>query len=100
MPGMETRAPERTETSSGLWASPNFSPTALLDEGEGGLDLVLELGGVVAVIVVEGGADLGGDGEAGGHRQVDAGHLGQVGALAAEEVAHLGPALVMPAPKL
>ena len=27
MPGIEARAPERTETSSGLLASPNLAPT-------------------------------------------------------------------------
>ena len=26
MPGMDARAPERTETSRGLWRSPNFLP--------------------------------------------------------------------------
>jgi hypothetical protein len=27
MPGMETRAPERTDTSSGFFGSPNLAPT-------------------------------------------------------------------------
>jgi hypothetical protein len=31
MPGIETRAPERTETSSGSAGSPNFLPTACFD---------------------------------------------------------------------
>ena len=38
------------------------------------------------------GAGLGGDGEALGHRQADVGHLGQVGALAAQQLAHVGVA--------
>jgi hypothetical protein len=45
--------------------------------------------GVLVVI----GADRGGDGEAGRHRQAEIGHLGQARALAAEEVAHVGAAL-------
>ena len=28
MPGIDARAPERTETSSGFLASPNFAPTS------------------------------------------------------------------------
>jgi hypothetical protein len=28
MPGIEARAPERTEISSGFFASPNFAPTS------------------------------------------------------------------------
>jgi hypothetical protein len=46
MPGIEARAPERTDTSSGRWSSPN--------------------------------------------RQAEIAHLGEVGALAAKEVAHVG----------
>ena len=51
---------------------------------------VLRIGLAVGVIV---GADLGGDGEAGRHRQAEIGHLGKARALAAEQVAHLGRAL-------
>ena len=42
---------------------------------------------------VEVGADLGGDGEAGRHRQAEIGHFGEVRALAAEQIAHVGLAL-------
>ena len=42
--------------------------------------------GVVVIAVV--GADVRGDGEAGRHRQTDAGHFRKVGAFAAEHVAH------------
>ena len=28
MPGIDARAPERTDTSSGFFASPNFAPTS------------------------------------------------------------------------
>ena len=39
-------------------------------------------------IFVKIGADIGGDSKTGGHRQTDAGHFGQVGALSAEERFH------------
>ena len=95
MPGIETRAPERTETSSGLRLSPKRRPTALLDAAEGRAHLLGQVGRILPVVVVEGGADLGGDGEARRHRQADRGHLGEVGALAAEQVAHLRAAFVV-----
>ena len=47
---------------------------------------------LLAVGVIER-ADVGGDGEAGRHRQAQIGHLGQPRALAAEQVAHAGLAL-------
>ncbi len=92
MPGIEARAPERTETSSGLPASPKRRADALLRRLERGFDLGLQIGRIGLAVGVEVGADLGGDGEAGRHRQAEIAHLGQVGALAAEEVLHLGPA--------
>ena len=71
MPGIDSAAPERTETSSGLAGSPNFLPTsvsiclrAASTCGHG------RLGELLAVLVV-GGADLGGDGEAGGDGDAD-----------------------------
>ena len=64
----------------------------LLGLAQGVLDLGLQLGRVLVVVVVVVGADLGGEGEAGRHGQADVGHLGEVGALAAEEVLHVGPA--------
>ena len=66
----------------------------VLDGGEGGLDLVIEFAGVFVAVVVEGGADLGGDGEARRDREADGGHFGQVGALATEEVLHVGAAVI------
>ena len=38
-------------------------------------------------------ADLGGDGQAGRHRQAQIAHLRQVGALATQQIAHLGFAI-------
>ena len=47
-------------------------------------DLVIDLAAVLIVL----GAGFGGDGEALGNGQTDVAHLGQVGALAAEQLAH------------
>ena len=57
------------------------------DLGERRLDLAPELRRIALAVPVEVGADLGGDGEAGRHRQAEIGHLGEVRALAAEEIA-------------
>src|SRR5262249_17271933 len=51
--------------------------------------LALQLGRVSVVVGVVVGADLGGEGEAGRDGQADVGHLGEVGALAAEEFLHV-----------
>ena len=78
----------------GLVDVAKFEADMLLDGGQGGADLLLQPVGVFLAVVVEGGADLGRDGEARGDRQADGGHLGEVGALATEEVAHVGAAIV------
>ena len=89
MPGIEARAPERTDSSSGSAASPKRLAHLLLDEGHAlqhlGLDQLQH--GVLALFG-EHGAGLGADGEAGRHGDAQAAHLGQVGALAAEQVLH------------
>ena len=59
------------------------------------VDLPAQVVRVFALVLVERGADLGGEREAWRDRQADAGHLGQVGALAAEQVAHVRAALVV-----
>ena len=53
------------------------------------LDAVIDLLPVLVVL----GARLGGDGKALGHGQADVGHFGQIGALSAQELAHVGVAL-------
>ena len=93
MPGIEARAPERTETSSGRSGSPKPRADRLLDAGQRVGDLRLQIGRVGLAVGVETGADLGRDREARRHRQAEIAHLGQVGALAAEQVAHLGAPL-------
>ena len=51
------------------------------------LDLRLQFRRIGFVVRVEIGADRGRDGEAGRHRQAEIGHFGEVGALAAEQIA-------------
>ena len=93
MPGIENFAPERTETSSGLSVDPSVAPAAFssffrcsaISRSIGGRNLLLFL--VVDV------ADLGGDREAGRHRQARVGHLGEAGAFAAEQVLHVAVAV-------
>ena len=86
MPGIDSAAPERTETSSGSAGSPNFLPpnaastflTASSICGNRGF------GDLLALLVV-GGADFGRDGEARRDGDADQAHLGEVGPLAAEQ---------------
>ena len=59
----------------------------LADMVERLLDLRLQCRRIGFVVRVEIGADRGRDGEAGRHRQAEIGHFGEVGALAAEQVA-------------
>ena len=95
MPGIETRAPERTETSSGCALSPKRRPTAFSIRARAASTWAFRSSGYLPVVVVERGADLGRDGEARRDRQADRGHFGQVGALAAEQVLHIRPAFVV-----
>ncbi len=67
----------------------------VLDAGQRLGHLAVELARIFPAVVVERGADLGRDGEPGGDRQADRGHLRQVGALAAQQVAHVGATLVV-----
>jgi len=53
-----------------------------------GLDLVVDLAAVLIIL----GAGFGGDGEALRYGQTDVGHFSQVGALAAQQLTHLGVA--------
>ena len=48
MPGMETAAPERTETSSGLGPSPNFLPVTFSSLAMFASTSLVEPGGVLA----------------------------------------------------
>ena len=88
MPGIESRAPERTETSSGFFRSPNFLPVCCSSEAIAALHLLAQRRRIRPLVGVVVGADLGGDREPGRHRQPDAAHLGEVRALAAEQRLH------------
>ena len=88
MPGIESRAPERTDTSSGSFRSPNFFFVWLLDGRDASLHLTLQRGGIGALVIVVIRAHLGRDREPGRHGQPDAAHLGEVCPLAAEQRLH------------
>ena len=70
-----------------------FRAHRLLGLAERLVDLPLHLGRILVVVGDVGVANLGGECEAGGDGQPDIGHLGEVGALAAEQILHVGPAL-------
>ena len=83
MPGIDTGAPERTE----------FIARQALNVSHGALHVVFDSGhnGLAPLSVVEA-AHVGGDGEARRHRHSNQVHLGQIGALAAKQVTHVGAA--------
>ena len=96
IPGIDSRAPERTETSSGSSASPSRLParsSSARSASASSLGEPVGLGAVVAHVLH---ARLRGDGEAGRHalRAEHARHLRDVRALAAEQLAHVAAALV------
>ena len=93
MPGIEARAPERTETSSGLAAIAEPMASLPAHARQRRIDLLGKVGGIGFVVLVEIGADFGRDGEAGRHRQAERRHLRQIGALAAEQILHLAAAI-------
>ena len=71
----------------------------LADMVERLLDLRLQCGGIGFVVRIEIGADRGRNGEARRHRQAEIGHFGEVGALAAQQVAQARFALCLAVPK-
>ncbi len=88
IPGIENFAPERTLTSSGSFASPSVRPIFFSSFVTCFADLVGQPAGPAAVHVRT--ARIGGDGEPGRHRQPQhRGHLGEVGALAPQQILHV-----------
>jgi hypothetical protein len=85
IPGIENFAPDRTDTSSGSSGSPSVFPWGDLQRREMLGDLRVQSGGNRPRGQVRP-ARLGGDGEPRRHRQPQPDHLGQVRALAAEQV--------------
>ena len=61
----------------------------LADRRQRLVDLAGEFGRIGAPVGVKVGADFGGDGEAGGDRQAERSHLGEIAALAAQQIAHV-----------
>ena len=93
MPGMEARAPERTETSRGLSLIAKLLANLLFQllqvYKDVSHDILIDLAAIGVVL----GAGLGGNGKSGGHGHAGIGHLGQVGALAAQQLTHVLVAL-------
>ena len=99
MPGMERAEPERTLTSSGSLASPSFLPVSFFEAREVLGDFRAQLVRILLVVLEIVIAGFRGDREAGGNGQADARHLGEAGALAAEQVLHVAVPSAFPAPK-
>src|SRR5579859_6605082 len=92
MPGMENLAPERQETSNGLAGSPKVLAVSFsICRSDVRVCSHMPAGNCSPAARCI--ASLGADDEAGWYRQTKAGHFGQVGALAAQQVAHLAVAL-------
>ena len=87
MPGMETRGAGANGDEEGVVGVAEALADGAFEVGDALPELLLQLGGEVAVEGVEGGADVRGDGEAGGHGDAEVAHDGQAQAFAAQEVA-------------
>ncbi len=85
---MESRAPERTETSSGSIVVAKFFADRFFDFSQCGFDFGLELWRIAAVVRVKVAADFRCDGEPRRDWQTDPRHLGEVCSLAAEQRFH------------
>ena len=88
MPGMDSLAPERQETSSGFFGSPKPLPVVFSIAFSAASSCSHIPSGNLLARGQVGVAGLGGDGEAGRDRQLDARHLEQIRALAAEQAAN------------
>ena len=88
MPGIENFAPERTDTSSGFFDVTELVADGLLELLDVLEHLRLDGGRHLAPFGVVGAARVRRNREARGDRQAGVGHLGEVGALAAERVLH------------
>jgi hypothetical protein len=98
MPGIEPRAGTHRDEQRILVIAERAAGQ-LADMGERGIDLARKLIRILFAVGIEVSADFGRDREAGRHRQTEIGHLGEVGALAAEKIAHLACALGRAAPE-
>jgi hypothetical protein len=99
MPGIETRAPERTDSSSGLSGSPKTASCDLANLDQRFGYSAFETIGHVAAIVIVPDTGLRSDGQARRHRQAEMAHLGQVCALSAQEISIRSRAFRLPVAK-
>ncbi len=88
MPGIEARAPDRTETSSGFLRIREGSVGQRRHMGERGVDLGRQLVRIAPAVGIEPIAELSRQRKSGRDREAEIRHLGEVGALAAEQIAH------------
>ena len=86
IPGMDTAAPERTETSSGSLGSPKRLPDLRSSASTWRSDLVREPVGQNAAGVHVVAAGLGRDREPGGHGHAELRHLGETDPLAPQQL--------------
>jgi hypothetical protein len=92
MPGIDARAPERTDSSSGSAAIAECLVHLLFDERDSLQYFVFDQRQrAFLALFGEYGAGLGADREAGGDGDAQAAHLRQIGTLAAEQVLHRRP---------
>ena len=85
---MDTRAPDRTETSSGFVGIAEAFAGLHLDFGESAVDLPLHAGRELSSGFEVGETRLGRNREARRDGNAGAGHLSGAGTLAAEQIAH------------
>ncbi len=85
MPGIENAAPDRTDTSNGFFASPNFLPTFFSISARAATTCSHMPSGNCLSLVVKSVAGFGGHDEPRRNGQAGAGHLAEAGAFAAEE---------------
>ena len=95
MPGMDTRAPDLTETSSGFYGITKFTIDRVFDQLEGCVKLGIQIIWIVPIVFIELCAEFRRDREAWRNGQADVRHLGKVGSFAAKEVAHVRAAFVV-----
>ena len=93
MPGMESRAPERTETSKGRSLSPSFLPTDFSTFASAASTSASSPRRISALVLGKIGADFGRDREPGRNWQTDSRHLGEIGAFPPEQRLHVAGAV-------
>ena len=88
IPGMESRAPERTDTSRGRSWSPNLLPVDFSTLAIAAATWASNCLRIRAIVIVKITANLSGNGESRRHWQTDPRHLMEVRAFAAQQSFH------------